>query len=77
MSPTATRQAGLALVVVGVAAVLLALLANPLGIGKSGFGWAQTLLLLVGIGLVVVGAVIPSRVPSSGADERREPSPWA
>jgi uncharacterized protein YjeT (DUF2065 family) len=77
MSPTATRQAGLALVVVGVVAVLLALLANPLGIGKSGFGWAQTLLLLVGIGLVVVGAVIPSRVPSSGVDDGREPPDWA
>jgi hypothetical protein len=73
MSPTATRQAGFALLVVGVVAVLLALLANPLGIGKSGFGWAQTLLLLVGLGLVVAGAVIPSRVPSSGAYDRREP----
>ena len=73
MTPTATRQAGFALVVLGVVAVLLALLANPLGIGKSGFGWAQTFLLLVGLGLVAVGAVIPSRVRSSGAAGRREP----
>jgi hypothetical protein len=55
------------LVVVGVAAALLAALANPLGIGHSGFGWHQVLLLVIGILLAVVGAVVVFRAPSSGA----------
>ena len=68
----AVRQAGLLLVVVGVVAVLLALLADPLGIGAGGFGWVQVLVLVVGLVLVVVGAVLPSRVPSSRAEDRGE-----
>jgi hypothetical protein len=67
----AVRQAGLLLIVVGVVAVLLALLADPLGIGSGGFGWIQVLVLVVGLVLVVVGAVLPSRVQSSGAGDRR------
>jgi hypothetical protein len=62
----------LVLVVAGVVAVLLALLADPLGIGEGGFGWVQVLVLLVGLVLVVVGAVVPSRAPSSRTEDRRE-----
>lgn len=61
------RQAGLLSVVVGAAAVLLAVLANPLGIGHSGFGWHQVLLLVVGIVLALVGVGMLLRGPSSGA----------
>jgi predicted MFS family arabinose efflux permease len=62
------RQTGLVLVIVGVAAALLAVLANPLGIGHSGwFGWHQLLLLVVGIVVALVGAVVAVRASSSDA----------
>ena len=61
------KQAGLLLVVVGVAAALLAALANPLGIGHGGFGWHQVLLLVVGIVLALVGVGMVLRAPTSGA----------
>ena len=48
------------LIVVGVAAALLAALANPLGIGNPGFQWKQGLLLGVGI-------VVAVRAPDPGA----------
>jgi hypothetical protein len=54
------------MIVVGIAAALLAALANPLGIGHSGFGWHQVVLLVAGIVLAVVGAVVVLRAPSSG-----------
>jgi len=60
-------QTGWALVIVGAAMALLAVLANPLGIGHSGFGWHQVLLLVVGIVVGIVGAVLVVRPPSSGA----------
>jgi hypothetical protein len=66
MSP---RQTGVLLLVVGLAAALLAVLANPLGIGHSGFGWHQVLLLVVGIVLALVGVGVVLRAPTSGAAE--------
>jgi uncharacterized membrane protein YccC len=54
------------MIVVGVAAALLAALANPLGIGDPGFHWRQGLLLGVGIVLAIAGAVIAWRASSSG-----------
>jgi hypothetical protein len=53
------------MIVVGVAAALLAALANPLGIGDPGFHWRQGLLLGVGIVLAIAGAVIAWRASSS------------
>jgi hypothetical protein len=53
------------LVLVGVAAALLAALANPLGIGHQGFGWKQGVLLAVGILLIIGGGVLALRSPSS------------
>ena len=58
-------QTGWALVIVGAAMALLAVLANPLGIGHSGFGWHQVLLLVVGVVVAVVGAVLVVRTPDS------------
>jgi hypothetical protein len=54
------------MVVVGLVAALVAALANPLGIGNSGFGWHQGLLLGVGVVVAVVGAVVALRAPSEG-----------
>jgi hypothetical protein len=59
-------QVGWGLVVLGVIAVLLAALADPLGIGTGGFGWKQILLLVVGVVLLVAGAVLARRAASTG-----------
>jgi hypothetical protein len=69
------RQTGLLLIVVGIAAALLAALANPLGIGHSGFGWHQVVLLVAGIVLAIVGAAVVLRAPSSGAAPGPDPAP--
>ena len=54
------------LIVVGVAAALLAALANPLGIGNPGFQWKQGLLLAVGIVVALIGVVVMLRAPGVG-----------
>ena len=54
------------MVVVGLVAALIAGLANPLGIGSSGFGWHQGLLLGAGIVVAVVGALVALRASSPG-----------
>jgi threonine/homoserine efflux transporter RhtA len=59
-------QTGWVLVFLGAAMALLAVLANPLGIGHSGFGWHQVVLLVVGIMVAVVGAVLVVRPHDSG-----------
>jgi hypothetical protein len=64
------------MVVVGLAAALVAGLANPLGIGNSGFGWHQGLLLGVGVVVAVVGAVVALRAPSPpNAPSGEQPPP--
>ena len=55
------------LIVVGVAAALLAALANPLGIGNPGFQWKQGMLLGVGIVVALIGIVVALRAPDPGA----------
>ena len=60
-------QTGWVLVILGAAMALLAVLANPLGIGHSGFGWHQVLLLVVGIVLALGGIGMVLRAPTSGA----------
>ena len=45
------------MVVVGVTAVLVAVLANPLGIGHAGFGWKKLLLSAIGVAVAVAGAL--------------------
>jgi hypothetical protein len=62
-----TRQTGIVVIVVGIAAALLAALANPIGLGDPGFHWRQQLLLGVGIVVAIVGVVILWRASSSEA----------
>jgi len=59
-------QTGWVLVILGAAMALLAVLANPLGIGHSGFGWHQVLLLVVGVVVAVAGAVLLVRTSDAG-----------
>ena len=62
-----TRQVGLLIVAVGVAAALFGGLADSVNVGRAGFGWKQGVLLGVGIAVAVAGAVVALRAPSSGA----------
>ncbi len=49
-------------IVVGVLLVLIALFADPLGLGKSpGFGWRQTLGVVVGALVVLAGVYLRRR----------------
>jgi hypothetical protein len=53
-------------VLVGVIAALIAVLANPLGIADPGFGWKQGVLLAIGILLIIAGGVMALRSPHGG-----------
>ena len=65
-----SRQIGIAAVLVGVVAALVAALADPLGIGHtgSGFGWKQSVLLGVGILLIIAGGVVLVRSRNNETD---------
>jgi hypothetical protein len=65
---------------IGVAMVLLSLLADTLGIGQAGFGWKRGVLLAAGIVVVLVGvflALTPAVEggPAAGGTEPAPPEP--
>jgi hypothetical protein len=54
------------LMIVGILIVLIAALADPLGLGRSpGFGWRQTLGVIVGALVIVAGLYLRRRVKAS------------
>jgi hypothetical protein len=54
------------LMIVGILVVLIAALADPLGLGRSpGFGWRQTLGVIVGALVIVAGLYLRRRVKAS------------
>jgi hypothetical protein len=58
------RNIAWAAIAIGVAMVLIALLADTLGIGQSGFGWKRGLFLAVGVVVLLAGVaylVMPQR----------------
>ena len=63
------RYVGVLIGAVGIVAVLIALLADPLGIGgaEDAFGWKQVVLLGLGVVLFIAGAVIALRSPGAGS----------
>jgi hypothetical protein len=74
-----TVRFGLAATAAGVVLLLLALLADPLGIEGShagGFGWKQTVAAIVGGVLIVVGLAVATLARRSGSyaqDRTRQP----
>ena len=64
------RQLGALIGLAGVLALLIAVLADPLGIGaKEGtFGWKQAVLLGLGIVLIIAGAVVALRSPDGRSE---------
>jgi hypothetical protein len=61
------RQMGALVIAVGVLAILVAVLADPLGIGgkEDTFGWKQITLLVVGV-VVALGGLVVIRRPAGG-----------
>ena len=54
------------LMIVGILIVLIAALADPLGLGRSpGFGWRQTLGVIVGALVIVAGLYLRRRARAS------------
>jgi len=54
------------LLIVGILIVLIAALADPLGLGRSpGFGWKQTLGVIVGALVIVAGLYLRRRAKAS------------
>jgi hypothetical protein len=72
------RSVALALIAVGVVMVLIALLADALGIGEEGFGWRRGALLAAGVVVAGAGAaylMMPAReggeaTPPPAEDDR-------
>jgi hypothetical protein len=68
------RPLGIVIALVGSVAVLIAVLADPLGIGSvGGFGWKQGVLLAIGIVLAIAGVVMVFRSPSAPESGLRPP----
>jgi hypothetical protein len=64
---TSTERNGFVAVGMGVLVILIALLADPIGIGgATGFGWKQIFLLALGVVVSVVGATVVARSRPSG-----------
>jgi hypothetical protein len=63
-------------VVLGVIAILVALLADTLGIGsqEGTFGWKQVVLLAVGVALAVGGLLVVLRAPREERGDTPRPS---
>ena len=66
----AENRIGLVVAGVGVLAVLIALLSNPLGISHGGFGGKHIALLIVGIVLIVGGLIAQRRAAEQGRGGR-------
>jgi hypothetical protein len=80
------KPLGASSVVIGVLAILLALLADEIGVGgHAGFNWKQAILLAVGIAVTLFGlalvtgigrrAVEEATAPPTGDREQERPMP--
>jgi hypothetical protein len=70
------KPLGTAVLAAGVLLVLLAVLADAVGIGgQSGFGWKQGVLLAAGVLALIVGGAIVSGMGGQAVREATEPPP--
>ena len=59
---------------IGVLAILLALLADEIGVGgQPGFNWKQALLLAVGVGVALFGVAILTGLGARAVEEATDP----
>jgi hypothetical protein len=71
------RSIALAAIAVGVVMILIALLADTLGIGEEGFGWRRGLFLAVGVVVALAGLaylLMPPRA-TEGEEAGARPAP--
>ena len=70
------KPIGTAALVLGVLAVLLALLADEIGLGDNpGFQWKQAILLAVGVIVTAFGIALLTGLGRRVVDEAVEPGP--
>lgn len=70
------KPLGTASVVVGVLAILLALLADEIGVGgQPGFNWKQAILLAVGAAIALFGVAIVTGIGGRAVAEATDPAP--
>ena len=76
MSDLRRKPIGTTALIAGVLAVLLALLADEIGVGgEPGFAWKQGILLAVGAIVAVVGLVLLTGAGRRVVEEAVEPGP--
>ena len=76
MRRLARKPVGTTALVVGVLAVLLALLADELGLGgHPGFNWKQGILLAAGVAVGLFGLAIVSGIGAQVVEEATDPVP--
>jgi hypothetical protein len=51
------RRIGIALAAAGVVVLILSAFADPFGYGDEGFGWLQTLGVVLGVAAIAVGII--------------------
>ena len=70
------KPLGTASLVIGVLAILLAVLADELGVGgQPGFNWKQGILLAVGVAVALFGLAILSGVGARAVEEATDSPP--
>jgi len=77
VAEVSAKRVGYAAIAFGVLAVLVAVLADPLGIGgNEGFGWKQGALLAVGVVVALGGCVgvMQGRFAAPDGDVARRPA---
>jgi hypothetical protein len=70
------KPLGTASVAIGVLAILLAVLADEIGVGgHPGFNWKQAILLAVGVAIALFGVAIVTGIGRRAIAEATEPPP--
>lgn len=70
------KPLGTASIAIGVVAILLALLADEIGVGgQPGFHWKQAVLLAVGAAIALFGVAIVTGIGRRAVEEATDPAP--
>jgi hypothetical protein len=70
------KPLGTASVAIGVLAILLALLADEIGVGaQPGFNWKQAILLAAGVAVALLGVVMLTGIGGRAVEEATDPTP--
>ena len=70
------KPLGTASIAVGVLAILLALLADEIGVGSQpGFNWKQGILLAVGVAVALFGVAIVTGIGRRAVEEATDTAP--